>query len=70
MDADGIAGREHATHATIHAIKAFSRKENISKDIGLEICVRASGQRQISRAINMTGYKKWRYKCLRSSSGL
>jgi len=57
MDADGIAGREHAAHATIHAIKAFSRKENISKDIGLEICVRASGQRQISRAINILGIK-------------
>jgi KEOPS complex subunit Cgi121 len=57
IDADGIAGREHAKHATIHAIKAFSRKENISKDIGLEICVRASGQRQISRAINMLGIK-------------
>jgi KEOPS complex subunit Cgi121 len=57
MDADGIAGRKHATHATIHAIKAFSRKENISKDIGIEICVRTSGQRQISRAINMLGIK-------------
>jgi KEOPS complex subunit Cgi121 len=57
MDAEGIAGSEHAIHATIHAIKAFSRKENISKDIGLEICVRASGQRQISRAINILGIK-------------
>lgn len=57
MDAEGIAGREHAVHATIHAIKAFSRKENISKDIGLEICVRASGQRQITRAINILGIR-------------
>jgi KEOPS complex subunit Cgi121 len=58
MDADGIAGREHVIHATIHAIKAFSRKENISKDMGLEICVRASGQRQISQALDMLGIKK------------
>jgi len=57
MDAEGIAGKSHAIHATIHAIKAFSRKENISKDLGLEICVRASGQRQISLALKMLGLK-------------
>ncbi len=57
MDADGIAGSEHAVHATIHAIKAFSRKENIAKDMGLEICVRTSGQRQISQALKMLGIK-------------
>ncbi len=57
MDADGIAGIKHAIHATIHAMKAFSRKENVSKDRGLEICVRASGQRQISHAIDMLGIK-------------
>jgi len=57
MDAEGIAGKYHAEHATIHAIKAFSRKENISKDLGLEICVRASGQRQISQALKMLGLK-------------
>jgi len=57
MNADGIAGRKHAVHATIHAIKSFSRKENISKDMGLEICVRASGQRQISQALKMLGIK-------------
>jgi len=57
MDAEGIAGKSHAIHATIHAIKAFSRKENISKDLGLEICVRTSGQRQISLALKMLGLK-------------
>jgi KEOPS complex subunit Cgi121 len=57
MDAEGIAGKYHAEHATIHAIKVFSRKENISKDLGLEICVRASGQRQISQALRMLGLK-------------
>jgi len=57
MDAEGIAGKSHAINATIHAIKAFSRKENISKDLGLEICVRASGQRQISIALKMLGLK-------------
>jgi KEOPS complex subunit Cgi121 len=57
INADGIAGRKHAVHAAVHAIKSFSRKENISKDMGLEICVRASGQRQISQALKMLGIK-------------
>jgi len=57
MDADGIAGIEHITHATIHAINAFNRKQNIANDLGLEICVRTSGQRQISQALKMLGIK-------------
>lgn len=57
MDADGVAGIEHITHATIHAINAFSRKQNIANDLGLEICVRTSGQRQISQALKMLGIK-------------
>lgn len=57
LNADGIAGREHILHATVHAIKAFERKENIAKDLGLEICVRASAQRQISKALSILGIK-------------
>lgn len=57
MDAKGIAGKNHVINATIHAINSFSRKENISKDLGLEICVRTSGQRQISQALKMLGIK-------------
>jgi len=58
MDADGVAGMEHALHSTIHAIKAFKRNQNISKDLGLEICVRTSGQRQISQALRMLGIRE------------
>jgi len=58
INAEGIAGKKHILHATIHAIKSFSRKENISNDLGLEICVRTSGQRQISKALKMLGIKK------------
>jgi len=58
MNADGIAGVEHALHSTIQAIKAFSRNQNISKELGLEICVRTSGQRQISQALKMLGIKE------------
>ncbi len=58
LNADGIAGYEHILHAAIHAIKAFERNENISKDLGLEICVRASAQRQISKALSILGIKE------------
>lgn len=55
LNADGIAGYEHILHATHHAIKAFEREENIAKDLGLEICLRASAQRQISKALDILG---------------
>lgn len=58
LNADGIAGCEHILHAAVHAIKAFERNENIAKDLGLEICVRASAQRQISKALSILGIKE------------
>ncbi len=58
LNADGIAGREHILHAAVHAVKAFERNENIAKDLGLEICVRASAQRQISKALSILGIKE------------
>jgi KEOPS complex subunit Cgi121 len=57
LNADGIAGYEHALHAAVHAIKAFERGENIANDLGLEICLRASAQRQISKALDVLGIK-------------
>ncbi|HTX60927.1 MAG TPA: KEOPS complex subunit Cgi121 [Methanobacterium sp.] len=58
LNADGIAGEEHIRQAACQAIKAFKRHDNIANDLGLEICVRASAQRQISRALEMLGLKK------------
>lgn len=58
LDADKIGGREHILHATIHAIKAFERGENIANDLGIEICVRASAQRQISKALDILGIRE------------
>jgi KEOPS complex subunit Cgi121 len=58
LNANGIAGKVHIIHATKHAIIAFERNENIAKDLGLEICVRASGQRQISKALDILGIKE------------
>lgn len=55
LNADGIAGAKHALQATTQAIMAFERGENMAKDLGLEICVRASAQRQISRALKLLG---------------
>ncbi len=62
MNAEGIASKEHVTHATIHAIRSFYRDENIANSLGLEICVRTSAQRQISQAIKMLGIKNGNIK--------
>jgi KEOPS complex subunit Cgi121 len=58
INARGIAGEKHILQATLQAIKAFERNNNMAKDMGLEICVRASAQRQISRAIKILGIDK------------
>jgi KEOPS complex subunit Cgi121 len=58
LNADGVAGEEHVLHAAEQAIIAFKRKENIANDLGLEICVRASAQRQISKALQILGLKE------------
>jgi len=47
LQAQGVAGEEHLLHATHQALLAFQRNENLSQDLGLEICLRASAQRQI-----------------------
>ncbi|EKQ55638.1 MAG: hypothetical protein B655_0136 [Methanobacterium sp. Maddingley MBC34] len=55
LNARGIAGEKHILQATVQAIKAFERNNNAAKDMGLEICVRASSQRQISQALKILG---------------
>lgn len=58
MNADAIAGKEHLMQGTIHAINAFKRGENLANDLGIEILLRTSGQRQISKAFNILGLKE------------
>ncbi|KAF5088909.1 Kinase binding protein CGI-121 [anaerobic digester metagenome] len=58
MDARAVAGKKNALNAALQALNAFQRKENIAKDLGLEICLRASAQRQISRALHILGIKE------------
>ena len=58
MNADAIAGKEHLQHGTVHAIKAFERGDNLAKDLGIEILIRTSAQRQISKAFDILGLKE------------
>lgn len=58
MNASAIAGELHVYQACIQSINSFNREINIAKDLGMEICVRASAQRQISKAIKILGLKK------------
>ena len=58
MNADAIAGKEHLQQGVIHAINAFKRGENLAKDLGIEILIRTSAQRQISKAFDILGLKE------------
>ncbi|MCK4459506.1 MAG: hypothetical protein KAU52_07275 [Methanosarcinales archaeon] len=53
IDADLIANREHVIAAAEKAIRAMERSENISGDMGMEILLHASGNRQIKKALSM-----------------
>ncbi|HHT19359.1 MAG: KEOPS complex subunit Cgi121 [Euryarchaeota archaeon] len=58
LKSDGIAGEKHVLQAISQALMAFNRNNNMAQDLGLEICVRASAQRQISRALKILGIKE------------
>lgn len=60
LRAEAIAGEKHVLHATSQALMAFDRNNNMAQDLGLEICVRASAQRQISRALTILGIEEGR----------
>ena len=58
LDCDYICGMTHLKQGISQAIKAFDEKQNFANDKGLEICVRLSGQKQISQALKLLGIKK------------
>ena len=58
MNADAIAGKKHLEQGTIHAINAFKRGDNLAKDLGIEILIRTSAQRQISKAFDILGLRE------------
>jgi len=53
LDANKIAGVEHLRFAVEKAMRSMSSQRNISKDLGMEILLYASGRRQISKALQL-----------------
>ena len=55
LNADAVASRNHISHGVNQAMLAFERNENIANDLGVEIVLRCSAQRQISKAFKILG---------------
>lgn len=55
LNADSVVSRNHIFHAVNQAFSAFDRGENLANDISVEIVLRCSAQRQISKAFKMMG---------------
>ena len=55
LNADSIVSKNHITHGVNQAILAFERGENLAKDLSVEIVLRCSAQRQISKAFKLLG---------------
>jgi len=58
LNADSIVSKNHIIHGVNQAFLAFKRGENLANDISVEIVLRCSAQRQISKAFNMMGLKE------------
>ena len=58
LNADSIVSRNHIIHGINQAFLAFERGENLAKDISVEIVLRCSAQRQISKAFKILGLKE------------
>ncbi|GAA5819275.1 MAG: conserved hypothetical protein [Methanobrevibacter sp. CfCl-M3] len=58
MDAKAIAGIKHLEHGIIHGFNSFKNGLNIANDIGIEICLRVTATRQISKALDIIGLKE------------
>ena len=58
LNADSIASKNHIIHGVNQACLAFERGENMAKDLSVEIVLRCSAQRQISKAFKILGLKE------------
>ncbi|MBQ9025096.1 MAG: hypothetical protein IJ104_01765 [Methanobrevibacter sp.] len=58
LNADAVAGVRHIQHGVNQAFLAFQRNQNLANDLSVEICLRCSAQRQISRAFELLGLKE------------
>lgn len=57
LDAELVFGIEHLVSAYEHAKRAFKSNTNIAKTFPMEMLLYASGERQISKAIEKMGIK-------------
>lgn len=55
LNADSIVSADHIIHGVNQAFLAFDRGENLAKDLSVEIVLRCSAQRQISKAFKLLG---------------
>ncbi len=58
MDADMVFGKVHIDTAIEHADRAFERKTNVAGTRMMEVMLYASGERQLSAAIDKMGVGK------------
>lgn len=58
LNADAIAGPNHIIHGVNQAFLAFERGVNFASDLSVEICLRCSAQKQISKAFDLLGLKE------------
>ena len=58
LNADAIVSKNHIVHGVNQAFLAFDRGENFAKDISVEIVLRCSAQKQISKAFKILGLKE------------
>ena len=58
FNADAIVSENHILHGVNQAYLAFERGENLANDISVEMVLRCSAQRQISKAFKILGLKE------------
>ena len=58
LNADSVVSKNHVIHGVNQACQSFERGENLAKDLSVEIVLRCSAQRQISKAFKILGLKE------------
>ncbi|WP_405305772.1 KEOPS complex subunit Cgi121 [Methanobrevibacter sp.] len=58
LNADSVVSKNHIIHGVNQAFLAFERGENLANDLSVEIVLRCSAQRQISKAFKILGLKE------------
>lgn len=58
LNADSVVSKNHIIHGVNQAFLAFEHGENLANDLSVEIVLRCSAQRQISKAFKILGLKE------------